>query len=405
MPAPGTAHTMLLVLGALAAAEATPSPVWRQGQNTTSLLPSARLGMAATALDGGSGLLVHGGCSSSCCYAPLGDLWAFVVDPSSGAALLGQWKQLPAADTAPSGRLYHSMTPIPAASSGSAGATAALIAGSNAATGFLSDVWLLPTSGLSGDGAAPAWTQLQPSPALPPRAGHTATLISGAGATFPALLVAGGRNVVDVLADSWILVASGDPSAGPEDWTWAWRQVSDAGFKGLVNHVATAVTLRPSGGAVRGRPDGSDRPTHVVVVGGTDGLGQDSTLAYQFDIAAGRWGTLDAAGDVLGARHGGVGWGVPSAPNSMLVFGGQRGIDASSLYLGDLVALTSNGGSAVGVQRLQNSTYSSSAGRPIARVNAAGAGGAHGLWLFGGFSGYGGGLDDNLHNDVWLLTI
>lgn len=298
------------------------------------------------------------------------------------------------------------MTRIATAASGGAGDAAVLIAGSNAATGFLSDVWILPTAGLAGAGAVPAWTQAQPSPTLPPRAGHSATLISGTDAAFPAILVAGGRNVVDVLADSWILVAGGDASAGPEGWTWTWRKVTDAGFKGLVNHVASAVTLRSSGyGTVRGGASASSKPTHVVVVGGTDGLGQDSALAYQFDIAAGRWSTLQASGDDLGPRHGGIGWSAPSAAGSMLVFGGQRGIDASSLYLGDLVALSPGSGLAVGVERLQNSTNSSSAGRPIARVNAAAANGAGGLWLFGGFSGYGGGLDDNLHNDVWVLSL
>lgn len=47
-----------LLLGALTAARASePAPVWKQGLNTTSLLPSARLGMAAAALEGGAGLV------------------------------------------------------------------------------------------------------------------------------------------------------------------------------------------------------------------------------------------------------------------------------------------------------------------------------------------------------------
>lgn len=290
-------------------------------------------------------------------------------------------------------------------------AQAMLIGGSSIAQGFLNDAWILDTSGLASGSTPPVWTKVEPSvgkDGIPVgRGGHTTSLIeSPQRPGLPGLLVIGGRNLTDVLSDVWVLAATSAT-------TWQWQLVQSpnaAAFGGLVSHTAEAVTL---GEAVR------DAPTHVVVIGGTDGLGEDSGAVFALDLATFRWHVVAVSGDVPGKRHGGVSWpvGGHAGEASLELFGGQAGVDSGSPYLGDLLRFNltlspSTGAVAAVVERQQNTTTSPSLGRPVARVNAAvslrppeaGAVAAPGAWLFGGFSGYNGGLDDQLHNDLWAVS-
>jgi len=349
---------------------------------------------------------MHAGCTSSCCYAPLDDVWVWTAATTgrrAGDPLKGEWAKLPQASDAPSARLYHTISPLVTFSGSSAPegkGAAVLIGGSNSVAGFLSDAWLLRTTGLGGGNVAPQWTKIQPtSGTLPPRGGHSATVVeSTLSAGLPAVVVIGGRNLVDVLDDVWVLEASGDPADDPAGWKWSWRQVNATGgaFQGLVNHVAAGVP-----------PAGSSSPSHITVVGGTSGLGEDSADVLLLSLASARWSAVAPTGDDVGKRHGSVAWAALTAGSDLTVFGGQAGVDGTDPYLGDLLALTLHGANssapAVGVRRMQNSTFSPTAERPNARVNAAGSAQGGGAWLFGGFSGYGGGLDDRLHNDLWLL--
>jgi hypothetical protein len=287
-----------------------------------------------------------------------------------------------------------------------------LVGGSSVAQGFLNDAWTVQTTGLASGSAAPVWTKVSPvtGPDGVPagRGGHTTSLVeSPLEAGMPALVVIGGRNLTSVLSDVWIL-ASESSSTGQMQWRWSQIQSPNAAaFDGLVSHNAQTVTLGPKGSA----------PTHIIVIGGTDGLGEDSDAILALDLSTYAWTNVTLSGDALGKRHGAVNWPVGAQPGtaSFEVFGGQSGVNTGSPYLGDLLqfnlTLATQGITAV-VSRQQNGTTTPSGAQPDARVNAAvslrpreaGAVADAGAWLFGGFSGYNGGLDDQLHNDLWAVS-
>ena len=91
---------MLLFFAAPLLISFASASLWTQlAPENASSGPAPRLGAAA--LGSPQALLISGGCSSSCCYAPLSDLWAFTR---------GAWVNVSQV-SAPSGRLYHGASP------------------------------------------------------------------------------------------------------------------------------------------------------------------------------------------------------------------------------------------------------------------------------------------------------
>ena len=111
------------------------------------------------------GVLVHGGCTSSCCYAPEGDLWAWSQ---------GSWTNvsLSAGAPAPAARLYHGASPVllKGAQPGTGTVASLVFGGTDLVTGFLSDAWLLTATLPTGAGVhvssspAAAWLQVPLAP-------------------------------------------------------------------------------------------------------------------------------------------------------------------------------------------------------------------------------------------------
>ena len=171
------------------------------GMNSSILVPSSRSGSAG--VDIGGGVIIHGGCTSSCCYAPLDDTWLL---------LNGQWSCLgPGA----SGRLNH--VAVPGAETG----TAFIFGGSTGISGFLNDLWHIDvTSGLA------KWTLLSGNSEapIPLRGGHAAVALppSMVPAGSDAFVIYGGVNADSVLGDVWVYVggswaqaAQSSPAPGP----------------------------------------------------------------------------------------------------------------------------------------------------------------------------------------------
>lgn len=104
-------------------------------------------------------------------------------------------------------------------------------------------------------------------------------------------------------------------------------------------------------------------------------------------------------------RSGHVAWSAAKSPASFFIFGGQSGTSESSPFLGDLVQFSLSNAAQGTWVRLSNGTNVESNVEPNLRANSAIAsppGAIAPVWLFGGFSGYTGGLNDLLHNDLWV---
>ena len=95
---------------------------------------------------------------------------------------------------------------------------------------------------------------------------------------------------------------------------------------------------------------------------------------------------------------------------SLVIFGGQSGTSPQAPFVGDTWAWPMGTQAPIppAWELLQTSVYKPTAGQPDARAVMAAAvplpsdGLAGRPIFFGGFSGYNGGLDDQLHNDTWV---
>jgi hypothetical protein len=343
-------------------------------RNSSLTAPAPRSGAvlaAASVASGASALVLFGGCSSSCCYAPLGDAWAFAGGSWTNATQLGA--------LLPSARLFHSQ-------SAAADGGAYVFGGTDIVSGMLNDLWHLQ---LTTDGGV-AWTQLSAATPVPARAGHTQTALS-APAAAGSFLLFGGESEDATLGDAWLFV----PPA-------TWRQVKATGDvpSPRTQHAAAA-------GSAGGR-------SYVFLHGGLDGGGFDLDDVFVLDVAAAVWTQVAPAPGLAGApcsRNAHSAWlgaTAAGADASVLVFGGQNSTSADpSGFLGDLWRLDITGLSAsspAATWTLVDAGGGSapSATEPGVRSLSSLARDATGhVFLSTGFSGYEGGTDDRLHNDVW----
>jgi hypothetical protein len=412
---------MMRVACLLSAAFSARAAFWAEVSpqiNQSVTAPAPRTGALAFSLNDGS-IVVHGGCSSSCCYAPLGDAWRW--SPSSA------WTNVTAATSAaPQGRLYHSGSP---ALNGFY-----LFGGSNVQTGVLNDLWHLqvPASGPI------AWEKLSSTAPIGARAGQSQVPIRDTSGRFEgSFLVFGGINLTDVQSDLWMynattarwtLLDAGKPKVGP-------------GAPGpRSQHDALVVTS-------------SSGTRWMIIAGGSDDLGNDQSDVWAFNLETSKWSCLGAGASASASssfssswpvgRHGHSIWTASASSTAdgdvvqFYLFGGQQGTLSDSPFLGDLwqfkaVLPSDSEASLAGAcsgtgsfTLLQSGTTVPTAGQPVARAlggkglyyapytgavssSAASSGTADAapapVLYFGGFSGYQGGTNDLLHNDLWSFT-
>jgi hypothetical protein len=388
----------------LLSSSSTAAAGWAQlvGDNNESFVaPARRSGPIAMALPSSSSpsapiVVVHGGCSSSCCYAPLADLWAW-TPAGSGS---GTWSNVsvPTGSAVPDGRLYHAASP--ASSSASSSASFFVFGGDNEADGFLNDLWLLSlTSSGSSGGVSGTWKLLDANAPPTARAGHS--LVPVPSSTDGSFLLLGGTNGTDVLDDVWMYDAT----------TSAWTEVGSMGGSGPGPRTQFAAAGWSS-------TSGPAKGNWVVLTGGSDALGNDHADVWAFDVDTHSWAQLAGDAAPSGAawppvRHGHSVWadaGESGAPPRLLLFGGQHGAEDTDPYLGDLWSFVPSG-TAGNFTLIEPGTTNPNPQQPVARgigasvagSLAGGQGGTESALYFGGFSGYDGGLADLLHNDVWQL--
>jgi hypothetical protein len=341
-------------------------------------------------------VLLHGGCSSSCCYAPLQDIWAWTA--SSGWTNVSQ-STSPPSTPLPAPRLYHTATPGPS------DGTFYVYGGADAES-FFGDFWSLQVSTSSSSYAA-TWTLLDAAAPPGPRSAHVVAPLPSPPGSF---LLYGGFNSTSALADVWMYTAAGrsggEVSAG--QWTCLSAGPTSPGDgPGARVQASATAAVDASGNAV------------LVVMGGTDESGNDQSDVWAFSVATQAWYPLGSAASGGASwpleRHGHSVWSAPSAtegsPFSFYVFGGQHGSLSTDPYLGDLWAFSvpalspSSNGTFV---QLQAGTTSPSPSQPVSRglggVAAAPPSVASPTVYCSGFSGYDGGLADLLHNDVWSFS-
>lgn len=335
-------------------------------------------------------IIISGGCSSSCCFAPLNDTWR--LDGST-------WTQLPSAAVGP--RLYHGASPRNASSH-------YVFGGTDVATGFFNDLWVMS---LSASGVS--WSAVSPSGGvLPPgRGGHSQVALplptpGAPGGAQASMLVYGGENGTNVLSDFWLYDAS-TPSG-------QWQLIDDGSGSdgpGQRTQHAAAVVTDSSGHA------------WMVLHGGSDAMGTDHNDMWAWPLSTGSgWRPLLPASPSApqpAARHGhellssAAGAHPGAGVSSLYLFAGQNGTGPDSPYVGDTWQVDVDLASfTVAYTLVQGSTTKVSSDEPVARaLGSAAVGLPHGQGsealplYFGGFSGYTGGLDDLLHNDVWAFEL
>ena len=400
-----TFRTLRAVTIAAAARLTLASPtLWTQlARENATQGPAPRLGAAS--LGTPAALFLSGGCSSSCCYAPLSDLWVFAG---------GAWTNVSQAG-APEGRLYHGASP--------AGLADAyyVFGGTDVINGSLAELYLV-TVAPSASPPTAAWQLLGGGggPLPPARASHSQSALPArapGGAPDGSFLIFGGEDVDgNALGDTWRFSPQGG-SGGSGSWAPMEPATGAPAPAPRTQHAALGLAL---GGGARA----------VVVSGGMDsvGVGSDEVWALAVDVAPPQWLLLGATDGGSGAtwpapRHGHALWGSTvqgAAPGNvaltMYLFGGwNSSVPDPANFLGDTwrfdvtLHVAADGslalaGGAQGRFTLLDAG-GSGAGEPSPRALGAFASAGAQLLYAGGFSGYNGGTDDRLLNDVWEAVV
>lgn len=399
----------------LIAATSTSASLWTAlARDDATHGPAPRLGAATLTLPvPGAGVAIAGGCSSSCCYAPLSDLWAF-----SG----GAWANVSQLGAAlPSARLYHAAAP--AASPGDS----FVFGGNDVENGPLGDLWLVTLSPAPPFTAT--WAQLSPAGAAPEaRSSHTMNAL--ADPSDGSFVLFGGETDAATLSDVWTFTPSAAAAGEGSGGVWAKVGVTGAASPGeRAQHASVVAHLQsPGGRAVRA----------LVVSGGVDVNGNDADDVWllALDAKPPAWlliGSSGAAGP--SPRHGHALWTIvpeaaalgastaaaaAAATVTLGLFGGQNSSISSpsnfhadtwaftvDLVAGDDGSVQLSGGQAGSFTLLDDGAggggpSGTSPGPRALGCAAQSAGGA--LVFAAGFSGYTGGTDDRLHNDVWVAN-
>ena len=358
-------------------------------------------------------IALSGGCSSSCCYAPLSDIWVYTINRNEWTNVSVQ----SGTPSLPSARLYHGAT------SAATNNSFYIFGGNDIATGMLNDLWLLTL--ITPATPTAEWTaqwklvNAGTGPQVPGvRAGHSQNALpstsSSRGNFDGSFIIYGGESEESTLSDVWIYNAT------------TFNQVtidgSNVGPGARAQHAALIVLLP--------LPDGAGFVRALVISGGSDNDGNDLSdvwlLALNNNVLPSTWLKLGdsnsnvATGDSSwpSVRHGHSIWSAPTESGSSILsfnlFGGQNSsISDPSNFHNDTwsfsvtLSITSDGNISLsngqeGVFQLINTIISPSP-RALGGLVTDTVHFGNAIYA-SGFSGYNGGTDDRLHNDVWRIT-
>jgi N-acetylneuraminic acid mutarotase len=298
--------------------------------------------------------VVFGGCTSSCCFAPISDMWQLTLSEDGKT---GQWTSLTLL-TMPSARFYAAGAVL--------GDSLFMFGGQDSSQAFLDELWEYSFSDRT-------WTELRPFGRGPSaRATHSMTVIGDH------LVVYGGYSQKGVLGDVWAL----DPSSGPLAWKSV--MVKEEG-PSRSNHAAAPVAGK----------------TALFVFGGSDPEGQDQSLTFELslDLEAytGEWSQVAQAGQQPPIRHGAVAMFPASGSATFGVFGGLNTTSDTlpTSFLDDSYVFSAEG--------LSWEPLKIDADSISARAYAAVARNEKLTFVYGGFAGYTGDTDDRLLGDAWTF--
>jgi len=215
------------------------------------------------------------------------------------------------------------------------------------------------------------------------------------------MLVFGGRGSQLVFNDVWSFAPSNTGAAGA-----VWSKVSTTNAPPVrTGHAAAAVGTGL-----------------MVIVGGSGVLGRDSCDVWILNTATNAWVKVDTTSSPSqpAGRHGHLLRLVQQdtrasggATGTLLMYGGQSGTADNDPFLRDVwqlqITLQDSSrcpaalrGSACGATGVW--TQGTSGPPPRANMAVASMGGTGDTVVFGGFSGYSGGLNDRLLFDTWQLV-
>lgn len=165
--------------------------------------PAARYGQSAVYDSVSNRMILFGGGTSS--TACLNDIW--VLDDANSSEGSPTWIPLTPSGTAPVARLNFNSAYDPTTNS------LIVFGGSNCASGYLSDVWVL--SGANGESGTPTWTQLLPVGIGPSARENSSAIYDSADNV---LTVFGGDAGGSGLSDVWTL-SHANGQGGTPTWT------------------------------------------------------------------------------------------------------------------------------------------------------------------------------------------
>lgn len=187
----------------------------------TGTAPTARFGHGAAYDSGSSRMIVFaGGTSTAKC---LNDVWS--LDNANSVGGVPSWVELKPSGTPPPARMNHS------AAYDAATNTLIIFGGTNCASGYLSDVWVL--SNANGEVGTPAWTQLSPSGIAPTARENSGSIYDSANNV---LTIYAGDAGAAGLSDVWTL-----SHANGQGGTPAWSHVTPSGSAPAARTGHTAV--------------------------------------------------------------------------------------------------------------------------------------------------------------------
>jgi hypothetical protein len=370
--------------------------------DSSSLGPSPRFGSIALLISAQTKTIaISGGCSSSCCYAPLGDLWAFQN---------GGWINLTQIGSEiPSNRLFHSSSP--SVQHTNVDPTYYVFGGTDIVNGELNDLYLLTVMQSNGSGS---WKRLSVQGSLPEaRSGQSQNSLTNQ-ADPGSFIIFGGESSTEILSDAWIF----SPLSN------AWNKVAFTAGSGpheRTQHASVSLTLPSSNGLING----------LVISGGSDSNGDDASDIWLLTIGQQSMWILLGQGTGTGSspsvRHGHSLWLSSQTQKSgqetgesiidleFFFFGGQNcSVPDPVNFLSDTwlfsVSLVVSLNGQVSLANGQAGTFSlvdaggstGPSARALGGLEAFAPGNSSEAIYATGFSGYEGGNDDRLHNDVWM---
>jgi hypothetical protein len=385
---------------------------WNQlvSDSTSSTTLAPRFGTITLVLN--DTIAISGGCSSSCCYAPLSDTWIYQNNV---------WTNVSQSTILPSSRLYHSSSPI--SSSSSSSSSFFVFGGTDIVNGELNDLWKVTFQSQS---YIASWEEITISGTSIPeaRSGQSQNEVVET-SDIGSFVIFGGESATAILGDVWVY------SSAKNIWSEILFSNGNDGPKERTQHASSIVSLSLSPNSILNA---------LIISGGSGSDGNDSNDIWLLPlISQSSWLFLGQGVDNLpSVRHGHSMWISSSSSSSssttsesesesiteieLMFFAGQNcSFPDPNNFLNDIwkftVSLTVTSDGKVSLTGGQEGTFTLIDNGSGIAPNPRTLGGlgqlqptssskyGNGAVIYSlGFSGYNGGTDDRLHNDLWVYT-